>query len=66
MFVTGLGTAVPPYRYSQRECWAAMQAAQQFPELTDRSRRILEKVLCGMDGISIGILPSNPWMKRSI
>lgn len=51
MFVTGLGTAVPPYRYSQRDCWAAMQAAQQFRELTDRSHRILEKVLCGKDGI---------------
>ena len=51
MFVTGLGTAVPPSRYSQRECWAAMQAAQQFGELTDRSHRILEKVLCGKDGI---------------
>lgn len=51
MFVAGLGTAVPPYRYTQRECWAAMQGAQQFRELTDRSRRILEKVLCGKDGI---------------
>jgi polyketide synthase Type III len=51
MFVTGLGTAVPPYRYTQRECWAAMQAAQQFRELTDRSHRILKKVLCGDNGI---------------
>lgn len=51
MFVAGLGTAVPPYRYTQRECWAAMQGAQQFRELTERSRRILEKVLCGKDGI---------------
>ena len=30
MFVTGLGTTVPPYRYTQRDCWAAMQTAQQF------------------------------------
>lgn len=51
MFVAGLGTTVPPYRYTQRECWAAMQAAQQFRELTDRSRRILNKVLCGKNGI---------------
>ena len=52
MFITGLGTAVPPHRYTQREIWAAFQAAPQFARLTDRSRAILRKVLTGDNGIS--------------
>lgn len=51
MFLAGLGTAVPPYRYTQYQCWEAVQAAAQFSDLTERSRTILEKVLCGDNGI---------------
>jgi alkylresorcinol/alkylpyrone synthase len=51
MFITGLGTATPPQRYKQTECWEAVQAASQFPRLAPRSRAILRKVLNGNNGI---------------
>lgn len=52
MVIVGLGTAVPSHRYGQRECWAALQNAKEFSELTPRSRAILKKVLTGANGIS--------------
>lgn len=51
MFLIGLGTAVPPRRYTQRECWAALRATPLFQSLAPRSRALLEKVLCGDNGI---------------
>jgi predicted naringenin-chalcone synthase len=51
MFITGLGTATPPQRYKQSECWEAVQVAPQFPRLAPRSRAILRKVLNGDNGI---------------
>jgi predicted naringenin-chalcone synthase len=51
MFITGLGTANPPQRYKQTECWEAVQVAPQFPRLAPRSRAILRKVLNGNNGI---------------
>ncbi|MDD5139545.1 MAG: 3-oxoacyl-[acyl-carrier-protein] synthase III C-terminal domain-containing protein [Verrucomicrobiales bacterium] len=51
MFITGLGTAVPPQRYTQRDSWDALQNWPQFPQLKPRSQAILKKVLCGDNGI---------------
>jgi alkylresorcinol/alkylpyrone synthase len=51
MFVTGLGTAVPPWRYTQQECWEALQASPQFPKLATRSQALLRKVLTSDNGI---------------
>lgn len=51
MFFIGLGTAVPPQRYSQRESWEALSRWPDFPRLQPRSRAILKKVLCGDNGI---------------
>ena len=51
MFITGIGTALPLQRYTQPECWKALQAASQFAQLTARSRAILKKVLLGNNGI---------------
>ncbi len=51
MFLTGLGTFCPPNRFTQIECWAALQDAPQFSKLTARSRAILRKVLLGQSGI---------------
>ncbi|MDB5812851.1 MAG: Chalcone and stilbene synthase domain protein [Betaproteobacteria bacterium] len=51
MFINGLGTAVPPRRYSQRECWQAFQAAPQFNGLDRRARAILQRVLLDANGI---------------
>lgn len=52
MFIVGLGTAVPPRRYTQRECWDALQDAKEFSGLTSRSQTILRKVLTGANGIA--------------
>lgn len=52
MYILGLGTATPPNRYTQTECWAAFQASPQFSELTARARTILESVLLGNNGIT--------------
>ena len=52
MFLTGLGTAVPPRRFTQMECWAALQQSPQFPQLNARSRALLKKVLSGENGIA--------------
>jgi predicted naringenin-chalcone synthase len=51
MFITGLGTAVPPQAFKQTEGWEAVQMSPQFSQLTPRSRAILRKVLTGNNGI---------------
>ena len=52
MFITGLGLALPPRRFTQTECWEAFQAAPQFARLTPRSRKLLQKVLLDDNGIA--------------
>jgi predicted naringenin-chalcone synthase len=52
MFITGLGTAAPAQRYSQTQCWEALQKSSRFAQLTPRSRAILKKVLTGNNGIA--------------
>lgn len=51
MFITGLGTATPPKRFLQTECWDAAQGEDKFNQLSPRSRAILRKVLLGNNGI---------------
>ena len=51
MFITGLGTATPPNRYTQAECWEALQRAEQFARLDKRARVTLQRVLLGDNGI---------------
>jgi polyketide synthase Type III len=51
MFITGLGTAAPPQRYTQAQCWEALQGSKPYGDLTPRSRAILRKVLTGNNGI---------------
>ncbi len=60
MFITGIGTAVPPQRYKQSECYAALQNSFFFEYLTLRSRAILKKVLLGSNGISTRHLALKP------
>ena len=50
MFVTGLGTAVPPRSFTQRECWEALQRADR-PEITPRTRAVLQGILTHDNGI---------------
>jgi alkylresorcinol/alkylpyrone synthase len=51
MFIIGLGTALPPRRFTQSEIWSAFQVSPQFSQLNPRSRALLEKVLTGNSGI---------------
>ncbi|HSH93574.1 MAG TPA: 3-oxoacyl-[acyl-carrier-protein] synthase III C-terminal domain-containing protein [Roseimicrobium sp.] len=60
MFITGLGTAVPPRRYSQLECWEGIQGSPQFGLLKPRSQSILRKVLQADNGISTRHLGVEP------
>lgn len=52
MFLTGLAAAVPPYRYAQPDCWAALREAQQFSLLEPRSRALMKRLLSGTNGIA--------------
>jgi alkylresorcinol/alkylpyrone synthase len=60
MFLIGLGTAVPPNRYTQRECYDALQTAPFLGALQPRSRALLRKVLLGANGITARCLALNP------
>lgn len=60
MFVTGLGTAVPPQRYTQRQCYEAVARSPVFPTLSPRSRALLRKVLLGDNGIATRHLALDP------
>ncbi len=52
MFIIGIGTATPPHRYSQKDCWASVQNTTRFRELNPRSQFILKRVLTGDNGIA--------------
>src|SRR5438093_11162049 len=56
MFIMGLGTATPPNRYLQTDCWTAAQEEKQFRQLTPRARAIVKKILFGNNGITSGYL----------
>jgi alkylresorcinol/alkylpyrone synthase len=51
MFIAGLGTAAPPQRWTQAQCWDALVASGHLPLLNARSQAILRKVLRGNNGI---------------
>lgn len=51
MFVNGLGTANPPYRYSKAECWEAFKNSDWFMKLDRRAHMIAEAVLTRDNGI---------------
>src|SRR3989442_8302986 len=51
MFITGLGTAAPPQRYTQRECWEVFAASPVSRQLNPRARAIVKKILTGNNGI---------------
>jgi alkylresorcinol/alkylpyrone synthase len=63
MFITGLGTAVPPQRYGQRECWEAVKNLPQIALLQLRSQAILKKVLCGDNGVDARHLALAPFLE---
>lgn len=51
MFVTGLGTACPPQRYSKAQCWDAFKTSDWFNRLGPRAHAIAESVLLHDNGI---------------
>jgi alkylresorcinol/alkylpyrone synthase len=51
MFITGLGTAAPPRRFTQKECWDVFSVSELSRQLDSRSRAIVRKVLTGNNGI---------------
>ena len=51
MFITGLGTAAPSQRYTQRECWNVFEQSPLSRQLSPRSRAIIRTVLTGKNGI---------------
>jgi predicted naringenin-chalcone synthase len=63
MFFIGLGTATPPHRYAQRECWDAVKGLSQIAQLKPRSQAILKKVLCGDNGVDARHLALDPFME---
>jgi polyketide synthase Type III len=51
MFIHAIGTATPPNRYTQKECWEAYCASPYVERLSSRSHAILRKVLSSDNGI---------------
>jgi predicted naringenin-chalcone synthase len=51
MFIIGAGSATPPNRFTQAQCWDALVASPTYPGLPGRSKAILKKVLLGENGI---------------
>lgn len=60
MYITGLGTAVPATRYSQAQCYAALERSPQFAKLERRSRALLQRLLTGDNGINTRSLALDP------
>jgi predicted naringenin-chalcone synthase len=52
MFIIGIGTATPPQKYRQADCWQTLQHCPAFKKLNDHSQAILKKVLTGKNGIA--------------
>jgi alkylresorcinol/alkylpyrone synthase len=59
MFITGIGTATPPRRYTKSDCWNAFQESDWFGRLDRRSHAIAETVLLRDNGISARRLALN-------
>lgn len=51
MFIQGVGSATPPNKYTQGECWEALKGSDHLERLSGRSQAILRKVLSGDTGI---------------
>jgi predicted naringenin-chalcone synthase len=51
MFITGLGTATPPWRYSQSDCLQLVRTHPRIAALSPRARLLAEKILSHPHGI---------------
>jgi len=60
MHIIGIGTATPPQRYSQNDCYNAFASSDLFKTLSLRSQSLLKKVLNDSSGIKTRYLALNP------
>lgn len=60
MYIIGIGTATPPLRYSQNDCYRAFADSDLFKNLSLHSQSILKKVLNGGSGIKSRYLALDP------
>jgi len=51
MFIVGLGTAHPEWRYTKADCWVSFKASPWFDRLDRRARMVTELVLSRDNGI---------------
>jgi len=64
MFITGLGTAVPPQQFKQSEGWEAVQLAAQFETLTEAQAELEIQKAEGWMAVEIQERWVNPRSKR--
>ena len=60
MYFIGVGTAAPATRYTQRQCFEALQSSPQFSQLERRNRALLQRLLLGNNGIETRALALDP------
>lgn len=60
MFFLGLGTAAPATRYTQAQCFEALEGSPQFAQLKRGSRALLERLLLRDNGIETRALALAP------
>lgn len=60
MYFIGIGTAVPSTRYTQAQCYEALQNSPQYGTLDRRARALLQRVLLGDNGIDTRALALDP------
>jgi alkylresorcinol/alkylpyrone synthase len=60
MYFLGLGTAAPATRYTQAQCYEALQGSAQYDRLDRRSRALLQRLLVGDNGIETRHLALDP------
>lgn len=51
MYMTGIGTAAPPSRYTKLDCWEAFRRSEWFERLPERARALTRAVLLSQNGM---------------
>lgn len=60
MYFSGIGTAAPATRYTQAQCFEALQGSPQFSRLARGSRALLKRLLLSDNGIDTRALALDP------
>lgn len=51
MYLSGIGTATPPSRYTKLDCWEAFRRSEWFDRLHERTRALARAILLGENGM---------------